>query len=464
MKVVSDSQDMSQLANPPSRDMTLPFEFRYEDGQNNLVDETGAPALDETDIDDCLPLERLTDLIEYTSIKISLQTVVGKDIDSISVEDDDTVDETKKESMVASKTRNYRIYSIKDRERFFEFWIVRPHWSIAAIAKELRILSRNAQRWVKEFKEQGEVDVPVAKPRGKVPYPKLNDDHKEYLTKYVEENPSAILDEMMDNLSETFMDLTVSRSTLHSFLKKECAISFKLARKESVERNSSKKIQERFDFVTKVLKSGIEYLSNCVFIDEAGFNINMKRSGAWAPRGNTPVVKTPSTRAENLTILGAICTHGIVQLSLRKPRAPLTSKKRKVGLNEVVDSSRGTITGHYKQFLLDVMDVLDKSPYMRNCYLVMDNASIHKSLSIGRIIQVRGYRVLYLPPFSPELNPIEQFWHQLKSKLKREKLLSKETLQTRITEAANLVPLEFIQNTIKHSESCFSNCLEKKPL
>lgn len=63
------------------------------------------------------------------------------------------------------------------------------------------------------------------------------------------------------------------------------------------------------------------------------------------------------------------------------------------------------------------MDCLDEHPILKGAYLVMDNASIHKNPSISRIISAWGYRVLYLPPFSPELTPIEQFWYLVKTKL-----------------------------------------------
>lgn len=56
--------------------------------------------------------------------------------------------------------------------------------------------------------------------------------------------------------------------------------------------------------------------------------------------------------------------------------------------------------------LLDIMNI-DESPI--GIYLVMDNSAIYKSHSVIRKIESRGYRVMYLLPYSPELNPIEQF-------------------------------------------------------
>lgn len=107
---------------------------------------------------------------------------------------------------------------------------------------------------------------------------------------------------MVDSLGDNFNALKVSKSSLHRFVHDECFFTFKLARKECVDRNSPDKVKQRYVFAESVLASNIDYSKNCVFIDEAAFNINMKRTGGWVPKGETPVVKTPLTRAENRSV------------------------------------------------------------------------------------------------------------------------------------------------------------------
>ena len=51
--------------------------------------------------------------------------------------------------------------------------------------------------------------------------------------------------------------------------------------------------------------------------------------------------------------------------------------------------------------------------------VVWDNASFHKSPRIAAAFEQAGIRLLFLPPYSPDLNPIEQFWSELKSKIRR---------------------------------------------
>lgn len=46
--------------------------------------------------------------------------------------------------------------------------------------------------------------------------------------------------------------------------------------------------------------------------------------------------------------------------------------------------------------------------------IIMDNATFHKSQKTGELIESSGYRILFLPPYSPDLNPIETFWANFK--------------------------------------------------
>ena len=83
---------------------------------------------------------------------------------------------------------------------------------------------------------------------------------------------------------------------------------------------------------------------------------------------------------------------------------------------------------------------------------------------IGKYINSRGYRYVYLPPYSPKLNPIEQFWSVVKSKVKQNKLLEKEMLMARISEACNSLYLSDFEGFVSHSARCFGKCLNKERL
>ena len=51
--------------------------------------------------------------------------------------------------------------------------------------------------------------------------------------------------------------------------------------------------------------------------------------------------------------------------------------------------------------------------------VIWDNASFHQSWEIQQLIESAGCRLLFLPPYSPDLNPIERFWSALKARIRR---------------------------------------------
>jgi transposase len=79
----------------------------------------------------------------------------------------------------------------------------------------------------------------------------------------------------------------------------------------------------------------------------------------------------------------------------------------------------------------------------------MDNALIHIYIDIDELITSRGYRSIYLPPYSPQLNPIEQFWSVVNNKVKRGTFSDNEDLKTRIAEVCNNVLVHHLKDFIQ---------------
>ena len=112
-------------------------------------------------------------------------------------------------------------------------------------------------------------------------------------------------------------------------------------------------------------------------------------------------------------------------------------------------------------FLIHVMDVLDKRN-LKGCNSVMDNAPIHKPEKITEEVSKREYRIIYLPPYSPFLNPIEEFWAKVKTLVRRSPMTDRDNLVARIREAAEQVIPEDCQGWIRQAEPFFERCLNKE--
>jgi transposase len=122
-----------------------------------------------------------------------------------------------------------------------------------------------------------------------------------------------------------------------------------------------------------------------VFIDETWAKTNMTRLRGWALRGKKLLAKVPQGRWRTLTFLAALRCDRI--------DAPC-----------VID---GPIDGEI--FLAYVEQSL--GPTLRvGDIVIIDNLGSHKSPAVRRAIRAAGAKLFFLPPYSPDLNPIEQFF------------------------------------------------------
>ena len=83
--------------------------------------------------------------------------------------------------------------------------------------------------------------------------------------------------------------------------------------------------------------------------------------------------------------------------------------------------------------------------------VVMDNLAAHQVAGVRESIQARGAELLYLPPYSPDFNPIEACWAQVKQHLRNAKARSLEALETCLADALAAV-------TPHHMQACFRHC------
>ena len=140
----------------------------------------------------------------------------------------------------------------------------------------------------------------------------------------------------------------------------------------------------------------------------------MTRQWGRAPKGERICEATPQGRWEVLTTLGA--------MSLRGIEAAMT----------VESATDGEVFKAYvEQVLCAALRPGD--------VVVMDNLSAHKVAGIRELIESSGARLLYLPPYSPDLNPIEKAWSKFKKFLRDAKARTEQTLDQAVTDALKTI-------------------------
>ncbi|KAG2200823.1 hypothetical protein INT47_001354 [Mucor saturninus] len=292
----------------------------------------------------------------------------------------------------------------------------------------------------KKYREDPELGIPERKKRGpKGPRFKLKDRHADWIIKYIDERPTAVLAQVLEDLTNHFSDenIQVSKSALHRFMREKCALSMKRLEKIPARRNHIDVIKQRRESVEEwIANEDMDFEKNCVFIDRAGFNINIIRNRGWSKKDKPAKAIVPTSRSTSITILGAISTDGVIDISLRKPTSTTGSKKRKVNGKEVVVNGKlGTRSSHFMSYLNSMIDCLDRNG-LQGYYLVMDNAPIHKPIAIRALIEKRGY-----------------------NGIKRNPLDTGDLLTPRIMESVTNVTLQDCRGGIRHSVSFFPRCI-----
>ena len=140
-----------------------------------------------------------------------------------------------------------------------------------------------------------------------------------------------------------------------------------------------------------------------VFVDEMGTNVSLSPLYAWSRRGQRAFGRAPRNWGKNVTLLASITHRGL---------GPCLA---------VEGSTTREVFETYLEHLL--------APTLEpGQMVVMDNLSAHKGGRVWEIVEDRGCELLYLPPYSPDLNPIEEAFTKVKGLIRRAEARTREAL------------------------------------
>lgn len=163
-----------------------------------------------------------------------------------------------------------------------------------------------------------------------------------------------------------------------------------------------------------------------VFVDETGANTKMVRTRGRAPKGRRLIGREPWGHWKTTTFTAGLRADGLI--------APY-----------VLD---GPMNG--EAFLVYVEKIL--VPALRpGDIVVMDNLAAHKVQGVRARIEAAGASLLYLPPYSPDLNPIEMVFAKLKTLLRAAAERSVEALWNRIGQLLDAFSAEECANYLRHA-------------
>jgi transposase len=162
-----------------------------------------------------------------------------------------------------------------------------------------------------------------------------------------------------------------------------------------------------------------------VFVDECGTNTSLSPLYAYSPKGQRARCSVPRNWGANITLLSSMSVRGM-------------------GPCLAVESS--TTREVFESYVEHVL-----APSLRpGQVVVMDNLSSHKGGRIRELVEVRGCELLYLPPYSPDLNPIEEAFAKVKASLRKFEARTREALVEAMGKSLDAVTAGDAQGFFEH--------------
>lgn len=185
-------------------------------------------------------------------------------------------------------------------------------------------------------------------------------------------------------------NILISQPTISRMLKNMNYTRKRLV-KVSAERNSPVNINIRQEFARN-----IEFIcdSNFVFLDETGCNLHITRNYGYSPVNTKAYKVVKGNRGQNISCMVAIKNSGVIAYKI---------KDGAFNGESFLEFINAYLINH---FLANPSDIL-----------VMDNCRFHHKREVVGFLRNSGIRHMFLPPYSPQLNPIEEYFSFLKSKL-----------------------------------------------
>ena len=172
-----------------------------------------------------------------------------------------------------------------------------------------------------------------------------------------------------------------------------------------------------------------------VFIDESAVLTSMARRYGRSPRGERAIAKVPFGHWKRLSVLSALGIEGILAT---------------MSVEAATDGD--TFAAYLDQVLLPALH--ERKP---DAVLVLDNLRPHKTPQVQAVLDGSGFAYRYLPPYSPDLSPIEPGWAKVKSYLRRVAARTVEALEQALAPALDSITAQDAKGFFRHCDYACPN-------
>jgi transposase len=163
-----------------------------------------------------------------------------------------------------------------------------------------------------------------------------------------------------------------------------------------------------------------------VFIDESGFSISMDRLRSRAPRGKRAYGRVPRNRGKNQTLIASMSLQG--------------------GMGECMCIEGATDAAVFEAYVEEVL----APSLVKGQVVVLDRLGAHRTARVRELIEGRGCDLVFLPSYSPDLNPIEEAFSKIKNLVRKAGEREREALNEAIAQALRAIRLRDVAGWFAH--------------
>lgn len=258
---------------------------------------------------------------------------------------------------------------------------------IKCISDSLELNYETVRTVIKRYKNFGDQVLPKGHRK-----PKLLPIHIERLKSLIEEDCQRTLVDLADRIESEF-EIKVCKSTINNYLN---GLNFSVKRISPIpiRRNCDSTITIRKDYAAKFMNLNPYRV---LFIDECGVAVHSRYNYGRSEKGKRANLNVQSIRGKNFSVCAAISMENLEFYQ---------TQEKPYNADDFID---------YLKQLLEFFPNGSIEKYT----LIMDNVRFHHDNRVEEIVRGYNHEVLFLPPYSPFLNPIENMFNQLKFYIKR---------------------------------------------
>ena len=264
--------------------------------------------------------------------------------------------------------------------------------------------------------------------------PKLSPQERMKIKAWLDDYPSltlvALREKLVSNFQRCVSLATIDRAT-KSFQYTVKRISLVPHR-----RNDSEVIELRYQCALKFTRMSLTKVK-MFFLDEFRMQVWSRRSYGRSMVGQRANKRVKCVRSKNYSVCAAMNCESLYFFEVN------SSAYKSVDFSDYLNKLIGILS-------------FDK---IENAFIIMDNARIHKTQDVINVIENAGHRPVFLPPWCPFLNPIENLFSQWKAKIKSLQSESEDELYENITKAELEILAQDCKNYFKNMQSYIPLCL-----